>query len=67
MRKMLLLFILGNYGNWGRTIRNVKGGGGGGGGVGNFRAAGILFRYQIPFMNLCLAVAGIFFRVNWRA
>ena len=26
--------------------------GGGGGGEGNFRAAGIFFRYQIPCMNL---------------
>ena len=31
----------------GRTIRKVKGGGG----EGNFRAAGIFFRYQIPCMN----------------
>ena len=29
----------------GRTIRKVKGG------EGNFRAAGIFFRYQIPCMN----------------
>ena len=49
---MLLLFILGKNGNWGRTIRNVMGGG-----IGNFRAAGIFFRYQIPCMDLCLAVA----------
>ena len=27
------------------------GGGGGGGGVGDFRAAGIVFRYQIPCMK----------------
>ena len=27
------------------------GGGGGGAGEGNFRAAGIFFRYQIPCMN----------------
>ena len=26
-------------------------GGGGGGGLGNFRAAGIIFCYQIPGMN----------------
>ena len=32
----------------GRTIRKVMGGGGG---EGNFRAAGIFFRYQIPCMN----------------
>ena len=50
---MLLLFILGKNGNWGRTIRNVIGGGG----IGNFRAAGIFFRCQIPCMDLCLAVA----------
>ena len=50
---MLLLFILGKNGNWGRTIRNVMGGGG----DRNFRAAGIFFRYQIPCMDLCLAVA----------
>ena len=50
---MLLLFILGKNGNWRRTIRNVMGGGG----IGNFRAAGIFFRYQIPCMDLCLAVA----------
>ena len=31
----------------GRTIRKVMGGGG----EGNFRAAGIFFRYQIPCMN----------------
>ena len=51
---MLLLFILGKNGNWGRTIRNVIGGGGE---IGNFRAAGIFFRYQIPCMDLCFAVA----------
>ena len=51
---MLLLFILGKNGNWGRTITNVMGGGGG---IGNFRAVGIFFRCQIPFMDLCLAVA----------
>ena len=51
---MLLLFILGKNGNWGRTIRNVMGGGGG---VGNFRAAGIFFLYQIPCLGFCLAVA----------
>ena len=27
------------------------------GGEGNFRAAGIFFRYQIPFMNFSSAVA----------
>ena len=31
----------------GRTIRKVMGGGG----VGNFRAAGIFFRFQIPCRN----------------
>ena len=33
--------------NKGRTTRKVMGGGG----EGNFRAAGIFFRYQIPGMN----------------
>ena len=32
--------------NKGRTIRKLMGGG-----EGNFRAAGIFFRYQIPCMN----------------
>ena len=45
----------------GRTIRKVMGG------EGNFRAAGIFFRYQIPCMNFFKAIAWIFFRVNWRA
>ena len=38
----------------GRTIRKVMGGGGG---EGNFRATGILFRYQIPCMNFFQALA----------
>ena len=37
----------------GRTIRKVMGGGG----EGNFRAAGIFFRYQIPCMNFFYAIA----------
>ena len=37
------------------------------GGEGNFRAAGIFFRYQIPCMNFFQALAWIFLRVNWRA
>ena len=32
---------------WGRTIRKASGGVGGG----DLRAAGIIFRYQISFMN----------------
>ena len=32
-------------------LEKLWGGGGGGGGEGNFRAAGIFFRYQIPCMN----------------
>ena len=36
----------------GRTIRKVMGGG-----EGNFRAAGIFFRYQIPCMNFFQALA----------
>ena len=39
----------------------------GGGGEGNFRAAGIFFRHQIPFMNFSSAVALIFLTINWRA
>ena len=46
----------------GRTIRKNMGGG-----EGNFRAAGIFFRYQIPCMNFFQALAWIFLRVNWRA
>ena len=38
-----------------------------GGGEGNFRAAGIFFRYQIPCMNFFQAPAWIFLKVNWRA
>ena len=45
----------------GRTIRKVMGG------EGNFRAAGIFFRYQILGMNFFQALAWIFLRVNWRA
>ena len=45
----------------GRTIRKVMRG------EGNFRAAGIFFRYQIPCMNFFQALAWIFLRVNWRA
>ena len=37
-----------------RAIRKVVGGGGG---VGNFRVAGIFFRYQIPCMNFFKAIA----------
>ena len=47
---LVFLFLLSK----GRTIRKVMGGGGVGGvgwGKGNFRAAGIFFRYQIPCMN----------------
>ena len=36
----------------GRTIRKVMGGG-----EGNFRAAGMFFRYQIPCMNFFQALA----------
>ena len=36
-------------------------------GEGNFRAAEIFFRYQIPCMNFFQAIAWIFFRINWRA
>ena len=36
-------------------------------GEGNFRAAGIFFRYQIPCMNFFQALARIFLKVNWRA
>ena len=51
---MLLLFILGKNGNWGRTIRNVIGGG-----DREFSSRRNFFsiRYQIPCMDLCLAVA----------
>ena len=45
----------------GRTIRKVMVG------VGNFRAAGIFFRFQIPWMNFFKAMTWIFFRVDWRA
>ena len=38
-----------------------------GAGEGNFRAAGIFFRYQIPCMNFFQVLAWIFLRVNWRA
>ena len=37
------------------------------GGEGNFWAAGIFFRFQIPCMNFFQALAWIFLRVNWRA
>ena len=54
-----------NYGSCGRlqgrTIRKVMGG------EGNFRAAGVFFRYQIPCMNIFQSVTWIFFRINWRA
>ena len=36
-------------------------------GEGNFQAAGIFFRYQIPCMNFLEAIAWIFFRINWHA
>ena len=36
-------------------------------GEGNFRAAGIFFRYQIPCMNFFLGHSMYIFRVNWRA
>ena len=45
----------------GGTIRKVMGR------VGNFWAAGIFFRYQIPCRNFFQALAWIFLRVNWRS
>ena len=47
----LIILMFGRYLYKGRTIRKVMGG------EGNFRAAGIFFRYQIPCMNFFQALA----------